>query len=85
MKGGLAHADRAGEYDMQVALTLRFGWTLAEIVEHPSDYLEELVAAMQAQGKVDKERTARARKKAGRRGRGAGGRRPDELDADNDG
>lgn len=56
-RGLLVATQPAGHFDMYVALAMRFDWTPEMVNRIPPDIVEELMMAIEAEGKYQDERS----------------------------
>jgi len=71
LKGQLHRDDSAGQYDLYIELTMRFGWTPEQVNSLDIEFLAELLQRIQAESKYQAEEHKKLEKKSasGRKGR----------------
>jgi len=57
-------ATRIGDYDAEVALAMRFGWTYEQIRQQPAGFIDELIARANAESDWQAEEQGRGGRNA---------------------
>jgi hypothetical protein len=80
LEGRLPRGEAVGEHGLEVALAWRFGWTPAQVREMDPNYIEEVMARLEAEGQIaeqarqeqerERKRIERERRRAEREARG---------------
>lgn len=80
LEGRLPRGEAVGEHDLEIALAWRFGWTPAQVREMDPNYIEEVMARLEAERQMaeearkeqerERKRMERERRRAERERRG---------------